>query len=196
MLENNIYHIYNRGNNKEIIFFEERNYQFFLQRFRYYFDDLVKVYAYCLMPNHFHVLLKVKKYSEPHSLKSTNNELNPLENAFKRFFMSYSKSINKAYNRTGSLFQKRFQRKIILEENYLRNIIAYIHLNPVRSSLVKAAEQWHYSSYKDFFNDQSIELNIDKKRVIDWFGNKQSFFDFHKLYRDFQKERDFLFNER
>jgi REP element-mobilizing transposase RayT len=194
MLENNIYHIYNRGNNKENIFFEEKNYQFFLQRFRYYLDELVNVYAYCLMPNHFHVLLEVKNDGESINLKTANNELSPLEIAFKCFFMSYSKAINKAYNRTGSLFQTKFKRKPITNDAYLNNIVAYIHLNPVRAGLVKNAENWNFSSYKSYLKDLDDIIISDKNDVLEWFRGKENFIDFHKIYKDFQNDRDYLFN--
>lgn len=195
MEEKNIYHIYNRGNNKENIFFEERNYQFFLQRFRYYLEDHVKVYAYCLMPNHFHILLEVKTDGDKNNTKRHENELSPMEKAFKGFFMSYSKAINKAYNRTGSLFQKKFKRKIIHDSNYINIIVAYIHLNPVRSGLVESPELWPFSSYRYFNSDQTNMLNIDKNEVIGWFNGMNNFLDFHKIYRDFQIERDYLYRE-
>ncbi|KXK45147.1 MAG: Transposase IS200 like protein [Chlorobi bacterium OLB5] len=196
MLENNIYHIYNRGNNKENIFFEEKNYLFFLQRFRFYLCDLVKVYSFCLMPNHFHILLEVKDFGDDKKINYTNKELSQLEKAFKGFFMSYSKAINKAFDRTGSLFQKKFKRKIIHDENYLKSIVAYIHLNPVRADLVNSAELWPYSSYKFFAGEQINMLNIDKNEVLSWFSGKHNFIEFHKLYREFQKDRDYLFSEQ
>ena len=118
-----------------------------------------------------------------------------MEKAFKGFFMSYSKAINKAYNRTGSLFQKKFKRKIIHDAHYINNIVAYIHLNPVRAGLARSAELWPYSSYRYFGGEQNNMLNIDKNEVFGWFNGKDNFIEFHKTYREFQKERDYLFIE-
>ncbi len=145
MVENQLYHIYNRGNNRENIFFDDENYLFFLSKFNYYLKDKVTVYAYCLMPNHFHFLLKVnecKTHLEMTKELDLNDKekLSQVEKSFRDFFISYAKSINKSYSRTGSLFQYKFKRKPIIDESHLINIVAYIHLNPVRAGLVKGAE--------------------------------------------------------
>ncbi len=197
MLENQIYHIYNRGNNRESIFFEEDNYQFFLSRFRFYLKEQITVYAYCLMPNHFHFLLKVnelKVQTDNESKKLVTAKLSPLEKSFRDFFISYSKTINKTYIRAGSLFQYKFKRKLITDNAYLNNIVAYIHMNPVRAGLVNEAEDWSYSSYKLFLKDEVDILKIDKPEVINWFRGIDNFKDFHKIYNGFLKERDYLFN--
>jgi putative transposase len=129
MDQGSFYHIYNRGNNKENIFFEEKNYQYFLKLFDKYLSPYVDVYAYCLMPNHFHFLIRIKemnikqtsevfKTSEVLTKEITevggSKKLTPLEKAFKDFFISYAKSINKAMNRTGSLFQSKFKKRKFL----------------------------------------------------------------------------------
>lgn len=86
------YHIYNRGINRGLIFFEEENYDFFLRQFKKYASVHVDVLAYCLMPNHFHFFIRVKKNE---SLNAQGVKLNPVQKAFKDLFISYSKSINK-----------------------------------------------------------------------------------------------------
>jgi len=100
------YHVYNRGNNRERIFKEEKNYVYFLKRFQDYLSEWVDVYAYCLMPNHFHLLVKIPDFPE------ITTGLTPAEKAFKNFFTSYAKSINKGYGRTGSLFQSNYKKKL------------------------------------------------------------------------------------
>ena len=86
------YHLYNRGVNREKIFFERENYLFFLRQLRKYLKrELVSIIAYCLMPNHYHLIIYL----------NTNN----LANIMQRFTLSYSKAINKRYSRVGALFQ-------------------------------------------------------------------------------------------
>src|SRR6516225_5320626 len=104
----NFYHIYNRGNNKENIFKEERNYLYFLELWKKYIVPIADNYCYSLLPNHFHFLLYTKE----------NVEAKKLRQGFSNIFNTYAKSINRAHERTGSLFQERFGRKVIDDENY------------------------------------------------------------------------------
>lgn len=196
MEEEYFYHIYNRGINKSPIFFEKENYYYFLNQFKKYLFEYIDVYSYCLMPNHFHFLIRIKKTLNNEakiSSKETSKNLNPLEKAFKDFFISYAKSINKTYKRTGSIFQAKFKKKLITNDNYFNRLVAYIHLNPVRSKLCKNPEEWQFSSYNNILKSDS-EL-IKTNEVLSWFGNKEAFIDFHKYYKDFLKERDLLFKD-
>jgi len=161
------YHIYNRGNNKEPIFFEEENYNFFLNQFKKYVSPFCDVYAYCLMPNHFHFFLTV------------NNEAG-FEKGIKNFFISYSKAINKKYNRVGSLFQGRFKISDIKTESYFTTIITYIHQNPVVAQLVKNMEDYKYSSYAAYLSNKETLLN--KSIVLEWIGGLEGFISHHQLY--------------
>ena len=144
------YHLYNRGNNRGDIFFERDNYCFFLRRFREYVaDEYAQVIAYVLMPNHYHVLLK-----------ALNDKLSA---AMQKFSISYTKAINERFDRVGSLFQGSFEAKHVDDENYLRHLSRYIHLNPVRARLCDSPEQWEFSSYLDYIgrrgNDQTSEVS-------------------------------------
>lgn len=131
------YHVYNRGHNKDKIFFELKNYKFFLNRFRKYVaGNHAQVIAYVLMPNHYHFLLEIS--SEDFSI------------AMQKFSISYVKSINKRYNRTGSLFEGAFQARRIDRNEYLLHLPRYIHLNPVLAGLVRHPEDWVYSSYREY----------------------------------------------
>jgi putative transposase len=131
------YHVYNRGHNHELIFFEEENYAFFLRRWRTYVAPAnAVVVCYVLMPNHYHFVLKAQS--------------NELSEAMHSFGMSYAKAINARFHRTGSLFDSRFQAKLIERDEYLLHLSRYIHLNPVRAGLAVHAEEWPYSSYPDY----------------------------------------------
>jgi hypothetical protein len=114
-----------------------------------------------------------------------------MEKAFKDFFISYSKAINKKYNRTGSLFQAKFKKKLIDSEIYIARLIAYIHLNPVRAGLCNKPDEWKYSSYNLILNPTGSILKVNK--IMEIYGGKKEFALFHENYSDFQKERDLLF---
>jgi putative transposase len=163
------YHIYNRGNNKQIIFFEEDNYSFFLNQFKKHVCPFCEVYAYCLMPNHFHFFIRI------------NDKIN-FDSGIKNFFISYSKAINKKYNRVGSLFQGRYKASEITSDSYYTTIITYIHQNPVVAGLVNRMEDYKYSSYPAYLSDKQTILN--KQEVLDWFGGSEAFSDHHKLMMD------------
>jgi putative transposase len=143
------YHIYNRGHNRQLIFFERENYLFFLRRVRKYLigepqtSDVSKtsevcatIVAYCLMPNHFHLLIR------PHD--------DQLSRRMQRFSISYTKAMNKRYDRVGALFQGQFRALHIERDEYLLHLSRYIHLNPTAGGLVKRAQDWEFSSYREY----------------------------------------------
>ena len=130
------YHIYNRGHNKRTIFVSRDNCSFFLGRLRESVaQDCADVIAYCLMPNHFHLLLKLR-----------NAELSP---AMQRLSVSYAKAINRQRKLVGSLFQGPFQAIHVDDETYLLHLTRYIHLNPREATLVDKPEDWEFSSHRD-----------------------------------------------
>src|SRR5436190_1092421 len=122
------YHIFNRGIDGEDIFREERNYTYFLKLYAKYVEPIADTFAYCLLGNHFHLLVRIKG-EETCRVSETGQVLNPTQQ-FSNFFNSYAKSINKAYNRTGSLFQRPFGRIHIRTDRYFTRLIHYIHFNP------------------------------------------------------------------
>jgi putative transposase len=133
----NFYHIYNRGNNRQNIFFERDNYLHFLHLTREHLvNNGVDILAYCLMPNHYHFLVY---------LRDDN-----LSAAMHRLSVAYTKGINKRFNRSGSLFEGRFQSIHINDPDYLIHLSRYIHLNPVKAGFVDRAEEWEFSSYSEY----------------------------------------------
>ena len=184
MEEDKYYHIFNRGNNRENIFKEQENYFYFLKQYEKYLSSVVDTYAYCLMPNHFHFLVRIKNQLPMTSKVSKTFEvmgrrLTPVEKAFKDFFISYAKSINKRYSRTGSLFQYKFKRKPIDDEQYLKRVVLYIHQNPVAAGFCEQPYQWEFSSYNTILGDFTTMLKRDE--VIDFFDDKENFKYCHNL---------------
>ncbi len=162
------YHIYNRGNNKETIFKEPRNYNHFLLLWRKHVAPVADSFAYSLQPNHFHFLVFIKE----------DILENKISKGFSNCFNAYSKSINKGYDRTGSLFQERFGREYVNSEKYFTEIILYIHINSQRHGITNDFSTYPYSSYLSLLSDKPTLLK--RKEVIDWFGNKKEFISFHR----------------
>lgn len=134
----NFYHIYNRGNNRSPIFFERENYLYFLEKLRSYFDpESVRIHAYCLMPNHFHLLVELLRECS-------------FSNLSKNFFISYTKSMNRRFGRTGHIFEGEFKSKIVGSTEYLLTLSRYIHSNPSNARLVQKPELWEFSSYLEY----------------------------------------------
>ncbi len=158
----NIYHIYNRGVNKAEIFFSDRNYDYFLFKLGAYFRDKATVIAYCLMPNHFHILVKV------------DNE-NFLKEGLQPFLGAYAKAVNIDQNRVGPLFQGRFQANLITDDGHLLECVKYIHLNPVKAGFVRLPSQWKYSSYRDYVVTNSRSTFIETIIVLDFFESVDEF---------------------
>ncbi len=176
------YHIYNRGNNRETIFRENENYRFFLQKYKKYLTAYTTTYAYCLMSNHFHFLDRVN--DDPALRQKTSGKLTPLEKAFRDFFISYAKSFNKRYGRTGSLFQYKFKRKPADDLAYRMRLVVYIHGNPIRAGLCSHFEDWPYSSYWAILSEKKTAVQRDI--VLKWFGGREDFIAFHEEYKDWR----------
>jgi REP element-mobilizing transposase RayT len=175
------YHIYNRGINRGRIFFEDRNCDFFLRRFKKYVLQHVDLLAYCLMPNHFHLLVRINEFDA-----KEDAHLSVVEKAFKNFFISYAKAVNAAYGRTGALLQYKFKRKEVNDEEYFSWLVFYIHSNPIKSGLTKRLDQYQYTSYVEILqNDNSL---VKPNDVLNWFGGLDAFEDFHR--RNLESDRD------
>ncbi|MCF6185216.1 MAG: hypothetical protein L3J56_11480 [Bacteroidales bacterium] len=197
LVPDNFYHILNRGNDKTKIFFKKENYDYFLKKYDAYLSDYLITYAYCLLGNHFHLLVKLnttaqilKKAKElddiPKRLskflelgKSDLQEIAGLiiSNQFRKFFMSYAKAVNKQENRTGSLFQKNFERLIVENLKYLNNLIQYIHLNPVHHNFTDDYKDYPYSSYERIMIPKVTKL--PKQEILENFNGKENYIKFH-----------------
>jgi len=177
---NTYYHVFNHANGFEELFFEERNYSFFLRKYRKFISPIADTPVWCLMPNHFHILIRVKteeqllkvykRFKSYHELL----EAKVLSKAFANFFSSYSQSMNKVYKRRGSMFVKSFKRKEIDSPAYLRTIILYIHLNPVKHRIRQTPNAWAWSSIHGFAENE-------KPLLIDVFGSIEAYYQAHKL---------------
>ena len=173
---NTAFHIYNRGNNHENIFMEEKNYIYFLNLLEKYIIPIADIYAYCLMPNHFHLVLKIKLPDElPEKFRAGKLEIH---HGFANMFNAYSKAINKAYQRRGSLFQKELKRKVITDDNHLQTVICYTHLNPVHHKFTGSPAEYEHSSYNAIVNNE--KSIVKREETIDFFDDLDNFIYNHQ----------------
>lgn len=189
------YHIYNHANGIENIFREEENYRFFLQQYAKYLSGVVDTYAYCLMPNHFHLMVGVRSdlagFENLPGLSSTqlgHASKNPVIKAFSNFFNSYAKAFNKRFERKGSLFVEHFKRGLILDERQWQETFLYIHLNPVKHGFVKDYSDWKWSSWHTY-QSPNKPSNLDRNYFTNYFDG----WDHVKNLMEAKKE--WLFNK-
>lgn len=190
------YHVYNRANGEDKLFRNKDNFSFFLSKYKQYIFPLAGLYAYCLMPNHFHFVVKIKSGKDIEDLILVHNEkvkynktlrgfqtLKGLERhkaissfitlQWSHFFNSYTQAFNKMNNRKGSLFMRNFKRKNIYDETYLKKLIHYIHFNPVNAGMVSEPKDWKFSSYQSILSKKSTKLI--REEVIELFDDLENF---------------------
>jgi REP element-mobilizing transposase RayT len=172
------YHIHNRGNNRERVFIEERNYRYFLKLYAEHIEPIADTFAYCLLPNHFHFLVYIKDLTGLGDLSG----LKKPSQYFSNLFNAYTKALNKAYDRTGALFQRPFGRILVTSDAYFVHLVTYIHQNPQRHGLVADFRTWPYSSYHAHLSDKPTRLRRDD--VLAWFDGPEGFTMAHSYPAD------------
>lgn len=180
-----VYHIYTHGNANDLLFREKKNYYFFLQKLEKYILPMAKINAYCLLPNHFHLILTFKSKEEiaeanPEVTIPDDNEHKFLMQQFSNFLNSYTKSFNKVYNRKGTLFINFLKRKRIDNEDYLRRCIHYIHNNPVNHGYTNSVESWEFSSYLSYLKPE-LRSKLDRNFIMSYFDSVEGFITYHNL---------------
>lgn len=165
-----IYHIYNRGNNQQTVFFNDDNYIYFLNKCHRYIKPVCAILAWCLMTNHFHFLLEVTQPGlKP--VRSGGISMPAITNGFRLLQSSYTKGVNIQQQRTGNLFQQKTKAKLISgDDDYSLTAFHYVHQNPWKAGMVNKPEDWLYSSCRDYAGLRSGTL-CDKQRAIQLFGS-------------------------
>lgn len=141
---------------------------------------MVDTYAFCLLPNHFHLLAEIKNLSD---FKAASQ-------SFSNLFNAYAKSINKAYDRTGPLFERPFKRIPVTKSNYFAPLLVYIHQNPQRHGLIDDYRDWPYSSYGIFVEEQTTIVKRDVVREC--FGDVDELLNAHQTILDVGSVKDFV----
>ncbi|MGL2986955.1 transposase [Flavobacterium sp. RSSA_27] len=182
ILHGNYYHIYNRGNNGIDIFFENENYYHFLRLYAKYIEPIAETYAWCLLKNHFHLLVRIKEKVEivqnelTYSTTEKPKTIDP-SRQFSHLFNAYTQAVNKRHNRTGSLFETTFERKLVSSEKYFQQLIFYIHNNPVHHGFVNQMSLYPWSSYETIISNKPTKLK--RSEVIELFGDVENFLFYH-----------------
>ncbi len=186
------YHIYNKGVNDIDLFREHKDYYRFLNLMDKYLLPVSTIYAWALIPNHFHILLKTKKVEEldifkglkyllvsnrqyfviKHSLKIPN-----LSKQVSNLCNAYAKYYNIKYRRRGTLFERPFKRKLIDNKYYFKRLVLYIHYNPVHHKFCEHPLEYPWTSYLSCISMHKTK--IDRNTVVGWFDNLNNFKRLH-----------------
>ncbi len=186
LIPDRTYHIFNRINGEGALFKTEENYRYFLELYKRYISPIAETFCYCLMPNHFHFLIRIRSLKELKPCQGSKpltgfgqDEVSRfLSRQFSNLFNSYAQAFNKQHGRKGSLFMRPYKRKLVTDEKYLRKLIHYIHYNPREAGLSDSMDRYRYSSYKAIIQGSSENLNTDE--VIAWFGDLENFIYCHQ----------------
>lgn len=177
------YHVYNRSVDKKPMFKNWGNYEFFLRKYDQYLSPVVDTYAYCLLGNHFHLLVRVQDLTTFEKLSNLTNPAKPqtthdvVSHQFQKFFQSYAMAFNKQHERIGTLFQTPFKRALVDNAGYFTNLVYYIHANPKLHGLITDFRDWKWSSYNRVLNETVTRLK--KNEVLKWFDNRENYVRYH-----------------
>ena len=191
------YHIFNHANGFENIFTVDDNYRFYLDKYQQYILPIAETYAYCLLPNHFHLVVRIRRREVLEEVfrnfKSTNFSKVPnlekvevtdnmieyyISKQFANLFSCYTQSFNKVNKRRGSLFLKNFRREPIENKAYFLNAVIYTHRNPVHHAFCDRYTDWSYTSFCEIKERNSHMIEVDK--LLRMFGGRDSFIDLHE----------------
>lgn len=179
------YHIWTHANGDETLFRSEENYDYFLKKYLHHVHPVVDTFACCLMPNHLHLMVRVKgaealkkfyeeKYAQKiKDLTGFKNLSGLVSQQFSNLFNGYTKAYNKMYERRGSLFIRPFNRKHINSDKYFTQLIAYIHNNPIHHGFTEDLSDWPFSSLHAYVLDKLT--NINREEAMNWFGDMENF---------------------
>jgi len=179
-----IFHVLSHAVGNELLFRNDENYRFFLQKYNSYINPIADTYCYALMPNHFHFMIRIKEETAIRTYfqnKKPGKELNDMPefimNCFSNFLNSYAKSYNKVYKRKGALFVDYLRRVEVKNDAQFGSTIFYIHKNPVHHGFCKNISGWNWTSYQSIFSKSPTLLL--REDVLDWFGGLEQFIQFH-----------------
>ena len=175
--EGHYYHIYSRGINGENIFRSDENYHYFIRKYTEYLSDVLDTYCYCLLKNHFHLLVYVKENVEVERRDGKRMIKLNASKQLSHFINGYAQAFNKMYKRTGSLFESPFHRKLIDKDSYFTWVVYYIHTNAQKHGLINDFRDWFYSSYNLLISANGTFLK--REELFNWFGGKEQFEKFH-----------------
>lgn len=177
--EDKFYHIINHAVGSENLFRNAENYRYFLQQYQHHTAVVWDTYTYCLMPNHFHLLVRVHPLLVLEQHPKYKGDVHKLVmQALSNWLNGYAKAYNKRYDRRGALFLDFTKRLQVDSELYFTTVVNYIHQNPVHHGFCRKPGDWRYSSYHTCLSE--LPTRVKRVEVLEWFGGKQGFTDFHR----------------
>ena len=194
--EGKFYHLYNRSVDRKPMFNNDGNYEFFLRKYDLYLSPVVDTYAYCLLGNHFHLLVRIQDlttFKEIHILPAEKHAHDIVSHQLRKFFQSYAMAFNKQNDRIGTLFQTPIKRALVDNDNYFTQLIYYIHANPELHGLIDDFKDWKWSSYGRILAENPSKLK--KKEVIEWFGGKDAYQVFHSNSQKLTPNKKYILEE-
>jgi len=170
----NYYHVFNRGCNKENIFFTGSDYKNLLTKIKLTKGTYgIEVIAYCLLPNHYHFMLY--QVSDK-----------PISDWLRDLFNGYVQRFNRKYDRSGTIFERTAKPKLITSDNYLIDVIHYIHLNPFKHGMVDNPESWEFSSLSEYL---SVENMLVSKRILESYFHED--FTYQTSFQEYMDSKKF-----
>ena len=197
IIEGNFYHIYNRGAGRNFLFKDDEDFSTFINKYTYYVTPAVKTYAWCLLNNHFHVLIGIRTQKEQVHFYQTHvcdfrndkfhGKMSPEQKPFSgsrqlnHFMNSFTRSINSKYGRSGTLIEGPLKRKKVVDRANLLHLVCYIHRNPIHHGIIEDYHQYKFCSYLDYLSRR--DSFIEKSFVLDAFGGEKKFITAHQEFR-------------
>jgi len=186
--EETFYHVYNRCVKKQLLFYTDENYKYFLRLYDRYFYGISKVYSWSLIPNHFHFLISMRRlsdciFSDKEYEIILQNPLNfdsVVRRRWKNFFLAYSHALKRQENIKTNIFAQHFKHIEVDTDDYFKNVVQYIHHNPAHHHIMPDFQNYRWSSYSRILNDHQSKL--EKKYVLDLFGGKDQYIQSHLDY--------------
>lgn len=169
ILQERIYHIFNRGINHQVVFHSNSDKEWFLRRFKHYLKEYAEVHSYCILDNHYHFLIKIKQHKGLPSHFSRQ---------FGNLILSYTHYYNRKYDHSGPVFHRCFKRLKVEEEVYFLMLYWYIHNNPEKHRLVDDYRSYVYSSYQGLLTGN--DLLVTQVIAMESFGGLIPFREFHE----------------
>ena len=194
--EGNFYHVYNRSIDRKPLFNNDGNCEYFLRKYDHYLSAVIDTYAYCLLGNHFHLLIRIQdltNFKEKYALPQTKSAHDIVSHQLRKFFQSYAMAFNKQNERIGTLFQTPFKRALVANDQYFIQLIYYIHANPQLHGLVDDFKDWEWSSYKRILAERQSRLK--KNEVLEWFGSRDTYQLFHSRNQKLISNQNFILED-
>ena len=195
---NQMYHIFSHAVENNDLFYDAENYNFFLRKWERFAKGYFQTYAFCLMPNHFHLCVQTLPQQQQSKQLASSSKLDaslmtdaslttkPISVHSKQinnFLSSYVQSLNKQRQRKGTLFRERFGRVPVQDVGYFRDLICYIHHNPIHHFGYEEFHDWAFSSFNSFTHENQLTF-LNTEIPLNRFGGKEGLKAYHKKYKE------------